>query len=487
MAKKTVSIFIILLISVMSVSFPVLADEEDEVMELIEPEESASGTDEWLSGWDYEIKPLSCDGDYIFLNQYTGTDPDVTVYGKAYVNGTQYPVCINVSFVNENAPYITGMNLSQSIVNLTFESVDGTKVRSARSDRLDDFFRGMRNLETVHFGGNFQGNVAQAGNMFLNCEKLESVDIETLDFGYASIYRDMFKGCSALKKVTINCPNGSNFAEMFYGCSSLTDVTMTGSTGKNMSVWHMFEDCTSLKNVDLSGMDFSKTSNFEDMFKNCQSLKVIDMSAFDFSSANTLDGMFSNCSSLESIDMSESAWVDDTISAMYMFYKCSKLKEIKLSEGFRPIDCYSMVYVNTPTLLRVKGTMSQEFRDIVLPDFEGSNRYLGSVTISGLIELEGKELEDCMFSLEMDTGGGATTGAFNYASNGHRPELSALIYMPGEHTFTVEEKYVKEKVDGLPVERVPISETEDFTCENAVRSKTVNIVRNTDGSLSVEE
>ena len=38
-----------------------------------------------------------------------------------------------------------------------------------------------------------------------------------------------------------------------------------------------------------------------------------------------------------------------------------------------------------------------------------------------------------------------------------------------------------------PVETIPISEANNITCEDAVRSKTVNIILNSDGSLSVEE
>ena len=135
MTKKLSSILIIVLIAISSISFPVYAGD----------------TDEWLSDWDYEIKDLDYGEPYIWLNQYIGTDPDVTIYGKATVEGNKYPVCINVTYSNEIGRFVTGINCSEGIVNLTFESVDDTKVRSSLSYRLDDFFRGMENLKTIHY------------------------------------------------------------------------------------------------------------------------------------------------------------------------------------------------------------------------------------------------------------------------------------------------------------------------------------------------
>ncbi len=474
MTRKILSalLSVMIMLSSLSLPFPVYAE---------------GITDEWLSDWDYEVKPRNSSGDYIFLNQYTGSNPDVTIYGKAYVNGVQYPVCISVIYVDDYSPYITGLNRSDGIVNLTFESVDGTPVCSERTDRLDYLFYGMENLKTVHLGGNLKGDVAQAYAMFSDCTSLESVDIGTLDFGYASIYCGLFSGCSSLKEVTINCPKGYNMGFMFSGCTSLTDVTMTGCNGHKLNVFEMFGDCTSLKNVDLSGLDLSKTEDFEKMFENCKALETIDMADIDMSSAKYVEGMFMGCSSLKSIDLSATSWSGNPVSATDMFCNCKKLEEITLSEDFKPVNCSNMVYVPESNILKVKGNVSDEFKDNVFPLFKESNRFIGYVKLESLIELEGRTLEDCMFSMEMETDGGLSRAmAFNYASYGNKPELSATVYAPGSNTFTVEERYVSEKDGAIPVRTIPISETANYTCEDAVRSRTVNIILNTDGSLSVE-
>ena len=120
MKKKILSVLLILLMATVSISFPVFADDEPEpVIEPVEPEElplpveieeeivgdavvsetlepvvaegkteenieenieepvvtairsvpllGSSGTDAWLADWDYEIKPLYYNGDYIYL------------------------------------------------------------------------------------------------------------------------------------------------------------------------------------------------------------------------------------------------------------------------------------------------------------------------------------------------------------------------------------------------------------------------------------
>ena len=543
MKKKILSVFLILLMATISVSFPVFADDEPEpVIEPVEPEElpiseemeeeavgeaeipgnldlpvveeeteeeaeggeiteepaaavrsvpllGSSGTDAWLSDWDYKVKSRSSyDGDYIFLNRYTGSSPDVTIYGKATVGGSQCPVCINVTYVNDYSPYITGWNCSDGIVNLTFESVDGTKVCSSRSDRLDDLFYGMENLETVHFGGNFQGNVAQAGRMFEGCVNLKSVDIETLDFGYASIYRSMFKGCRSLETITLNCNRGTNLSSLFSGCTSLREASLTGVAGRQNNASDMFLNCTSLETVSFSGMDFSNSPYFDSMFEGCSSLESIDLSGFNFGEAYMMDKMFKGCSSLSSVDLSAASWGTDQVSAADMFYGCRKLEEITLTEGFKPKNCGDMFYTSSLTKLKIKGTPSQEFKDSVFSKLKGWNRYIGAVKLKALIELEDMDIHDCMFSVEKEgEGSSSKVSTFNYASDGNRVELTAFVYAPGSNTFTIEEKYVSEMYGNIPVETIPISETPNITCDDAVRSKTVTIILNTDGSLSVGE
>ena len=104
----------------------------------------------------------------------------------------------------------------------------------------------------------------------------------------------------------------TNAASMFQGCTSLTSVDVSGMTSVTVSR-AMFYDCTLLTSVDVSGMT-----------------AVIDATS-----------MFGYCLSLTSVDVSGMTAVIDATS---MFLGCTSLEEIHgweipLTEGMR--DCFS--------------------------------------------------------------------------------------------------------------------------------------------------
>jgi surface protein len=72
----------------------------------------------------------------------------------------------------------------------------------------------------------------------------------------------------------------------------------------NYGINNMFNNCRSLRTVDVSSFATSKISEFLNVFANCSSLESIDLSNWDFDSATTLKGMFQNCSALAEVDLS---------------------------------------------------------------------------------------------------------------------------------------------------------------------------------------
>ncbi|MCR4907549.1 MAG: DUF285 domain-containing protein [Lachnospiraceae bacterium] len=475
MKKRLILTGIIFLILTL-LSFPVFAGE---------PPSDPPETDEWIFNWDYEIREIGYDGTFVVLNQYLGESGEVTIYGKATVEGIAYPVCISAICDDVTRRYSTGINRSDNIVSLTFESVDGIPVRSERKDRMDDFFSGMSNLKCVHFGGNFDGSIVQAGNMFYGCENLEEVDIENLDLSKTTIFSGMFENCKALRSISMECPSGANFAGMFAGCTALTDISLNGGSEKMISTWEMFSDCISLKNISLSGLDFSQTMGFRRMFYNCASLEEIDMGIFDFSSALELDEMFCGCESLTSVDLSAATWNGEITSTEGMFSYCLCLEEVTLSEAFKPSAVCDMFKTMKPTLLRIKGTMSREFRENVLPYLKRQNRYIGLISVQSLIELEGGELKDGIFALSVgmedeDGNEESLTGV----NEGSKTEVMIRVYSPGRKVVEVREMIVSFMGEGVIIS-VPISGSRVFSCEDPERTKTVDITMNADGSLAV--
>ena len=54
----------------------------------------------------------------------------------------------------------------------------------------------MENLEGINFGNDFKTDgVTEAISMFEGCKNLKYVDVENLDLGKCSNFKQMFEGC----------------------------------------------------------------------------------------------------------------------------------------------------------------------------------------------------------------------------------------------------------------------------------------------------
>ena len=95
----------------------------------------------------------------------------------------------------------------------------------------------------------------------------------------------------------------------------------------------MFWDCSSLKSLDLSGLDASKVTDMSRMFAGCSSLKFLDLPSLDASSVTDMSLMFYGCSSLTSLDLS-GLDASKVTNMWRMFYGCLSLRAVKLGESF---------------------------------------------------------------------------------------------------------------------------------------------------------
>jgi len=448
----------------------------------------SSNTDAWLNDWDYTIDDLNYDGKFIYLKEYKGTETDISIGGKATVDGVDYPVCIEMKSTSTH--YKTGLNRNKNLHQITFYSVDGTPVRPELNWRIKDLFYGMENLEGVIFGGDFKTDgVTEAISMFEGCKKLKYVDVEDLDLGKCTNLKQMFQGCESLNRITVNLNNASNTRDMFKNCKGLTEVTINGSGSNNGKLTYadsMFSGCTSLEEVNITGLDFSGVKDFSYMFSNCHGLKNIDMGMFNMSSATKLNNMFLYCDGLKEIDLTPIEWGSATPSATEMFFRTDNLEKVKVSSDFKPSYGSRMFYVAEyrGKLLTIEGALSQEFKDAVFPSLKDSNRFLGYVTLRSKIELEGQDLEDGMFGIKLDDDKEVIYGIYN-SENGDTVDVLAKVYQPGSNTFTIKEMVEPSGGDNY-VSCLYIDDVDEYDCEDSVRSKTVNIILNTDGSLSVE-
>ena len=66
----------------------------------------------------------------------------------------------------------------------------------------------------------------------------------------------------------------------------------------------MFYKCKSLKHIDIT-FDFTNVRNIKEMFSECTSLEDLDVSGIDFRNVEEIDRLFYGCSKLKSLHVSE--------------------------------------------------------------------------------------------------------------------------------------------------------------------------------------
>lgn len=118
---------------------------------------------------------------------------------------------------------------------------------------------------------------------------------------------------------------------LFYQCSSLSDIDVTKLDTENMTVMSgMFAYCNSLKNLDLSRFDTSKVTKMDGMFCECAGLTSLDLSSFNTKNVTTFNSMFAYCTNLKNINLSH--FNTEQATDMYaMFGDCRSVEELNLS------------------------------------------------------------------------------------------------------------------------------------------------------------
>ena len=143
--------------------------------------------------------------------------------------------------------------------------------------------------------------------MFSECS-FESIDLSYLNTPVVENISHIFEGCSSLKEINFTNFNNEKVKDisyMFSRCSSITSIDLSILNNLSIRIMdHIFEGCSSLVSINLANF---KTENVFDMsylFSGCEHLESLNLSNFDTSNVNKMDNMFSQCSSLGYLDIS---------------------------------------------------------------------------------------------------------------------------------------------------------------------------------------
>ena len=191
-----------------------------------------------IANWSYTLDEAN---GTVTLQQYTGSETDVTVYGRYLINGEIYD----------------------------------TKLSCPNA------FRGKIAIKTITFNeGVDTSECVDMINMFSGCTSLTTINgLENLDTSKVTSMYSMFKKCTSLVSLDISSFDVSNVTTMyamFRNCNKLTSLDLhTWNTSKVGSTGSMFQDCSLLASLDLRNWDISKVITMSQMFYNCTNLKEI--------------------------------------------------------------------------------------------------------------------------------------------------------------------------------------------------------------------
>ncbi len=167
---------------------------------------------------------------------------------------------------------------------------------------------------------------------FQNCVKLQDIkDIRNLNTENVIDMSLMFQYCSSLASLDLtgfNTANVTDMSQMFEDCSSLASLDLSSFNTENVTTMQsMFWECSSLASLDLSSFNTEKVTEMREMFGYCMSLTSLDLTGFNTANVTDMTIMFRGSSSLTTIYCNDDWSVGGKVDYYRgMFSKCPNLK-----------------------------------------------------------------------------------------------------------------------------------------------------------------
>lgn len=214
---------------------------------------------------------------------------------------------------------------------------------------MSSMFSGCKRLTTFNPTKFNTGNVKDMSSMFYGCEKWEPQGTSARkgpinwDVKNVTNMSSMFANCKSAKHINLS---GWNFFKvkkmdfMFKGCSALTSINFGApewnqTTAYVTTMAHMFDGCSSLKNLDVSSFITTSVTDMSYMFANCTQLQSeFSLENFNLKSVTTMAHMFENCTWLYRVDLRQSGQMQNGVNVSGMFAGCSSII-LRVNNNFR--------------------------------------------------------------------------------------------------------------------------------------------------------
>ena len=244
------------------------------------------------------------------------------------------------------------------------------KLNTSKVIDMEGLFQNCITLEYIDLSNFDTSNVTNMAFMFNHCNRLKEIKgLDRFITSKATTMEGMFQSCFKLEFIDVSSFDTSNVEIMnfmFVDCFKLKGIKGINklNTKKVTNMTGMFENCPSLKYLNLENFDTSNVTNMSYMFNKCKKLKEIKgMNKFNTINLTTTYAMFQFCTEIEKIDLSGFD-TSNVTNMSYMFNKCKKLKEIKGLNTF--------ITKNVKDMARMFNECS-ELENLVLTSFETPN------------------------------------------------------------------------------------------------------------------
>lgn len=243
--------------------------------------------------------------------------------------------------------------------------VDSPSYKVYANENADNMFRNLKCLDNVSLGELSTAYTKSIASLFDGCERMTSIDISSFEVSSVHSVRGLFSGCEKLTeivwpKMTFN-KDWVDISSLFDNCKLLTDIDLHCFAGcKVIESTYTFGSCLNLKSIDLSQIDYSACGGYTGIFTNCSSLTTLDVSNFGWKNiGGECVWPFENCSSLKSINLGD-FYIPKADRLENFFRGCSSLATIEYSRFdinvkniahfFR--DCSSLISINVDNLVK---------------------------------------------------------------------------------------------------------------------------------------
>lgn len=206
----------------------------------------------------------------------------------------------------------------------------------------------------------FRGNVEK----YKDCAKAD-LPVNVWDISYGKCTDRVFMEWDAATGTIIVSTPGAvvstdgTCSGMFSKCTGVEDIDLTGlDTSKSTQMQNMFIGCSSLKHIDLTMLNTANVANMSGMFTQCENLETVKLTGLNTSNVTQMKNMFDRCYSLKSVDLSTLS--TEKVTSMYrIFWNCQSLEEVKINgsktslgaDGVKEIfcNCYELKRIDLST------------------------------------------------------------------------------------------------------------------------------------------